>query len=263
MTELRFGTFADSILARTPRSEPAPESVPFDPEESDASFFGLIESERQASFFLTGGLVAAHANGRNRDAIWDAMLRREVYGTSGPRILLWFDLVDVQSGDRLPMGSEAQSASNPTFQARALGSFGQLPGCPEYSTASLAPENLARLCGGECYNPSGERRAITRIEVVRIRPQTTPGEPVDALVEDPWKVLPCQPDPAGCRVTFSDPDFETFRRDTVYYVRAIEEPSQAVDHDGVECLEVPWEDDCLGKVEERAWSSPIFVDWEG
>ena len=86
-------------------------------------------------------------------------------------------------------------------------------------------------------------------------------ESVDALVEDPWKVLPCSPDPAGCRVTFSDPDYETFRRDTVYYVRAIEAPSQVVDYDGVTCLDAPWDEDCLGEVEERAWSSPIFVDW--
>ena len=31
----------------------------------------------------------------------------------------------------------------------------------------------------------------------------------------------------------------------------------------VGCLDAPLEDDCLGEVEERAWSSPIFVDFEG
>jgi hypothetical protein len=261
MTETRFGAFADSILARTPESDPEPESRPFDPAQSDAAFFGLLETERQSSFFLTGGLIAAHSTGRSREDIWDAMRRREVYGTSGPRILLWFDLVDPQTGDRRPMGSEAEIGGAPTFQVRALGSFEQNPGCPDYATAALTPENLERLCGGECYNPSGQRRTITRIEVVRIRPQSTPGESVDALIEDPWKVLPCADDPAGCRVTFSDPEFETYQRDTLYYARAIEAPSAAVNHDGVGCLGVAWEDDCLGEVEERAWSSPIFVDY--
>jgi hypothetical protein len=264
MTEWRFGNFVNSVLANAPRSsEPEPQSSRFDPAANRDNFFGLLESERQASFFLTGGLVAVHANGRGRDSIWDALQRREVYGTSGPRILLWFDHVDLGSGDRMPMGSELRSTSNPTFQVHALGSFQQLEGCPDYAVDSLEPENLDRLCRGECYNPSGERRPITRIEVVRIRPQVTPGESVAALIEDPWQVLPCQPDPAGCRVTFSDPEFGTFRRDTLYYVRAIEAPSQAVDHDGVKCLDAPPDDDCLGEAEERAWSSPIFVDWGG
>ena len=35
-----------------------------------------------------------------------------------------------------------------------------------------------RLCRGECYNPSDERRKISRIEVVRIHPQVTGNEEI-------------------------------------------------------------------------------------
>ncbi len=259
-TEARFGEFTQSALSQRADTDPEPFSVPFDRDASPATFFGLQETERQGSFFLTGGLVAVHADGRGREAIWTALERREVYGTSGPRILLWFDLVDPRTGDRLPMGSAVRTSEAPTFQVRAVGSFEQQEGCGAEATASVSEERLAHLCGGECYHPSDVRRAIDRVEVVRIRPQLDPSESIADLIDDPWKVLPCNPDPAGCRVTFSDPEFAGAGRDAVYYVRAIEAPSPAVAADGVACLGVPYEEDCLGEVEERAWSSPIFVD---
>lgn len=134
---------------------------------------------------------------------------------------------------------------------------------------------LARLCRGECLNPSDRRRPIRRIEVVRIRPRATPSESLDALIEDPWRVLPCDGLTDGCSVEFEDPDFARDRRDTVYYVRAIEAAAPTINAGGLRCdvdasggclephpcIGVPDEDDCLRDAEPRAWSSPIFVDW--
>jgi len=262
-----------------PPEAPVAESRPFDPERSTLSGFALMEMERQASYFMTGGLVAAHADGRSRDAIWDALSRREVYGTSGPRILLWFDLLNPPGAAegapaRVPMGGEVRTRANPRFEVRAVGSFEQLPGCPDYATTALGAEELARVCKGECYNPSPERRPITRIDVVRIRPQSRPGEPIAALIEDPWRSFACDGSPAGCTVQFEDPDYQANARDTVYYVRAVEPPAPAVNAAGIacerdaegNCLKATLcsgapNDDCLGREEPRAWSSPIFVDW--
>jgi hypothetical protein len=218
-----------------------------------------------------------HADGRDREAIWQAMQRKEVYGTSGPRILLWFDLLNAPGGSPVPMGGTATLDTSPIFQVRAAGSFEQKPGCPADAADALAPDRLARLCQGECYHPSDRRRPITRIEIVRIRPQSSPREDVAALVEDPWKVLPCPPDSAGCRVAFTDEEFGPAGRDALYYARAIEAPSPAVAADPLgcrrdasgRCVELdpcfgrPAEDDCLAETEERAWSSPIFVDHAG
>jgi hypothetical protein len=281
MTEARMTTAAMRMMewSNTEEPEPEPESVVFDPDDYRGQFFRLREAERASSFFLTGGLVAVHAKGRDRDSIWQALEQKQVYGTSGPRILLWFDLLNPpgSSGRSIGMGGSAAMTTEPVFQARAVGSFEQLPGCPGDAEDALGPERIERLCRGECYHPSDQRRPITRIEVVRIRPQSRAGEPVEDLIEDPWKVLPCEPDPTGCTQTFTDPEFVRDGREALYYVRAIEAPSSAVnagllrcetDAAGActkvhACIDAPESDDCLAETEERAWSSPIFLSTAG
>jgi hypothetical protein len=265
MTEMRFSSFSSGLLGSSGPEPPAQaRSIP-EPELDPAAFFGMLETERQGSFFLTGGLVAAHSEGRSRGAIWDAMQRKEVYGTSGPRMLLWFDLMNPPGtrGSEVPMGSAVQMKDSPVFRARAVGSFEQLPGCPDYASHALGPEDLARLCAGECYHPSDDRRLVSRIEIIRILPQGSAEEDVEPLIQDPWKVFACDPDPTGCRVTFTDPEYPTLGRDAVYYARAVEAPSLAVNVDAIGCRDAPIEDDCLSETEERAWSSPIFVDYGG
>ncbi len=223
----------------------------------EAPGVGIANSERQASFWMTGGLVAVHAEGRSRDAIWRALERREVYGTSGPRILLWFDVRDGPDGEVLPMGSAAALDATPQFRVRAVGSAEPQPGCPPESHAALGVAEVERLCLGECHHPGDRRRPITRIEVVRIRRQQSPAEPLAPLIEDPWRVLPCPEREAGCEVRFDDASFGAEPGEWTYYVRAIEAPSPAVGGAGIGCA--VGESDCLGAVEERAWSSPLFL----
>lgn len=240
---------------------------------------GPPEPERVASFFLTGGLVAAHSNGKNRDEIWNSIKRKEVYATSGPRILLWFDLVNAPNGEEVPMGSDIKMSKNPRFIVKAAGSYIQKPGCPEYSYNALGKEKLQNLCRNECYNPSDVRKKIDRIEVVRIRPQIFKGEDVSNLIEDAWKVFQCPKNKTDCSFSFTDKEYSELERDTVYYVKAIEEPSKIINADNLRCeydafgnctktnicygssLLTPYKDDCLGEAEERAWSSPIYVDY--
>src|SRR5207247_1932083 len=93
------------------------------------------------------------------------------------------------------------------------------------------------------------RRRVTRIEVVRIRPQVRPGEPVRELIEDPWRRIDCPRDPAGCTAEFDDPSFLMSGRPGLYYVRAVEEPTPAVNAGGLRCArdadrrDPPGEDD--------------------
>jgi hypothetical protein len=253
----------------------AAQSVPFDVKQTRYNFLQIAESERQQSFFYVGGLVAVHAAGRSRDAIWDALKRREVYGTSGERMLLWFDLLGA-SGATATMGSEVEVRGAPRFRVRAIGDFVQLPGCPTHSTTALSTEQVERICRGECYNPSDQRQPIERIEVIRILPQATPGEAVEDLIQDPWKTFACNGDPAGCMVEFSDDDPARARREAIYYVRALQRPVPTINAAGLRCekdekgeckavkpchgdLRTELADDCQAPAAPRAWSSPIYV----
>ncbi len=133
-----------------------------------------------------------------------------------------------------------------------------------------------KLCNGECFNPTDERNNISRIEIIRIRPQTYSDEPIETLIEDTWKIFECEPSQEGCIVEFEDPNFIDANREVIYYVRAIQEPSLAIgaanlacEFDDGKCKKVKLcgdakgqgEGDCLSENEERAWSSPIFIKY--
>ncbi|MBL4616432.1 MAG: DUF3604 domain-containing protein [Robiginitomaculum sp.] len=237
--------------------------------------FHLLEMERQSSFFTTGGLTAVHANGRSRDAVWEAMQRRETYATSGPRILLWFDKLE-DDGSKLVMGSSTVTDKNPQFRVRAAGAFKQKPGCPDFASAGLPEERFEKLCRGECYNPSSERLKITRIEVIKITPQQFENENIDGLINDTWKSFDCDDQGQGCTITFDDPDYVSGNRDSIYYVRAIQEATATINGANLRCIydgdgkcisvnpcygdyRTPQSDNCIADVENRAWSSPITL----
>ncbi len=264
--------FWDWVIYRRSQEEPADRSRAVLKVPGDDS-----EQERKMSFLTAGGVVGVHAQGRDRNSIWEALKRREVYGTSGHRLLLWFDLLK-EGGEPVPMGSEVSLDTAPRFRATAIGSFKQLPGCPEYVKESLEQKRLQKLSQGECYNPSDERYLIDRIEVVRIRPQIVKNEPITQLIDDNWQVFECESKPSGCTIEFSDTDFADGGRDAIYYVRAIEEPSPTInggnlrpvrDENGVvtevnPCygdFRIPQDDDCHAMLGQRAWSSPIFVNF--
>ena len=89
---------------------------------------------------------------------------------------------------------------------------------------------------------------------------------------------PARADGSGCVVGFDDPQLSDDRNESVYYARAIQAPSLAVNGDPLRCerdalgscirarpcgmLADGTPDDCLAPIEERAWSSPIFVDFD-
>ena len=228
------------------------------------------DSERNSSFSYPGGIVAVHARSRSQEDIWEALKSKRTYGTSGPRMLLWFALINSNQGS-IPMGGEVTMIESPVFRVKAAGSFLQKPGCPSDTFSNLSSERVDYLCAGECYHPSDERHAIQKIEVIKITPQEYAGERVAGLIHDAWKTFDCSNN-EFCEINFVD---EEFTRDSVYYIRAVQEPTLAINGKQIEIFsdqdkniakickgsyKTDLEDDCLFPNQERAWSSPIFVN---
>lgn len=250
-------------------------------EQFDASALKLRakQVERVGSFLYLGGLAAVHVDERSREGIWQGMKNKRVYGTSGHKILLWFDMLDENQSLSAPMGSSVSSKNNPTFKVTAVGSSIQAEGCPDYVKDSLDKYKLEKMSLGECYNPTENRYNIDRIEITRIKPQAYKDEPVDGLIEDQWKVFQCPTDSPKCEIIFTDDEFENESRDTLYYARIIERAIPMINagtartkfNDKGEAVSVDLcygsyqtetSDDCLSQAGHRAWSSPIYVNYK-
>ena len=84
-------------------------------------------------------------------------------------------------------------------------------------------------------------------------------------------------DPSGCVVELEDPEFVWSTHDTLYYVRALQEATPAINGSYLRTAfddagnavstrpcygsyKTDFSDDCLAPAQERAWSSPIFVE---
>ena len=121
----------DNFFGKTSAHEPSPERVmhPFFKAPTVPSIMGW---ETTAS-----GYAAVWATENTREAIWDAMERRETYATTGPRMLVrFFGGWDFEAQDAntrspavvgyakgVPMGgdmSDAPSGKAPTFLVAAL-----------------------------------------------------------------------------------------------------------------------------------------------
>jgi hypothetical protein len=145
--------------------------------------------------------------------------------------------------------------------------------------AALGEARARSLCGGECFRPGDRRRAIDRVEIVRIRPQVSPDERIAPLIDDPWRTFDCSGSDAGtgCAVEFRDDEFAATKRPALYYARVIQEPQLLIQGDpfGCEydeqgnCLARNYcigdrasaDNDCLAEAQPRAWTSPIFVEY--
>jgi hypothetical protein len=223
--------------------------------------------------FNPGGLAGIWAEENSRDSLFAALHRREVFGTSGPRIAIRFfggwdfpeDLCDsgslVEAGysQGVPMGADLEPGPGgghaPVFALAALRDSGG------------AKTDLQRLQIIKGWVESGELREA----VYDVAGSADNGASVDLST--------CQVAGSGaaslCAV-WRDSDFDPQQR-AFYYARAVENPScrwstRVCNAAGVDCSEPESVPDELApccsekhqrEIQERAWSSPIWYSPEG
>jgi hypothetical protein len=219
--------------------------------------------------FNPGGLAVIWAEENSRDALFEAMRRREVYGTSGPRHVVRFfggwelpeDLCSQESfaaagyASGVPMGADlpARSSGAPSFAVSAL----RDPG-----TAGAPGVALQRVQIVKGWIENG----ASRERVYEVAGDAKNGASVDLTT--------CTPQGAGsdglCSV-WRDPDFDADQR-AFYYARVVENPSCrwstiACNAKGVDCrdpenvppeLAVCCEPGRARTIQERSWTSPIW-----
>jgi hypothetical protein len=227
-----------------------------------------IEGQKRAPIYNNpGGLAGLWAEQNTRDALFDAMKRREAFATSGPRISPRFfagrdlpeDLCQRSLRDRAAVG---YAAGVPMGGGLSPGEGSQSP-----IFATWVHRDIGRADSGEGL--------LQRIQIVKgwVGDDGSFHQAIHDVAGDPDSgadvdLQTCQPRGPGadqlCAV-WRDPDFDPDRA-AVYYVRVVENPSCR--WSTRRCLALPEAerpDGCTDPrvpktVQERAWSSPIWVE---
>lgn len=210
-----------------------------------------------------GGLIGVWAEENTRDSLFEAMRRREVFGTSGPRLKPRFF-----ASWSFPPGL----CSDPALLAKAYASGVPMGGeLPSHPKSAAGPEFLvtAMRDAGTTDAPGG---LLQRIQIIKVWVDGTgntrqeivdvAGGPNDAVV-DPETCTPRGNGHDSLCAIWQDPNFDP-TIGAAYYARVLENPS---------CRYSTW--DCLtlnGKqrpkacddgsvpkwIQERAWTSPVW-----
>jgi hypothetical protein len=227
---------------------------------------GRHEKAKKFGFTMynPGGLAGVWAPKNTRGAIWDALHRRETFGTSGTRIKVRFfgsfaypgdlhrrpDMVSMAYAKGVPMGGDLKGAG----KGRAPRFVVQATRDPE-----SAPLQKVQIVKGWVENGELKSRTFDVVCSDGIRPDRRTGICADNGAKvDPKTCTPVQAKGAAqLAATWTDPEFDASKR-AVYYVRVLENPTCRWSARDALKLDVPHAPKFSAAIRERAWTSPIW-----
>lgn len=204
-----------------------------------------------------GGLVAVWAEHNTRDALFEAMRRRETYGTSGPRIA-----VRMFGGPNLPDGL----CDDPT-----LIETGYAQGVPMGGVMAAGAGGAPRFVVTALRDATAEGMPLQRIQIIkgwREADGSVHTSVVDVAGGDNGagvQLPSCTPTGKGAESlcgTWTDPDFDA-AEPAWYYARVLENPVCRWSYADCDAVSDPKPTACTDgslpdTIQERAWTSPIW-----
>lgn len=253
-------TREDNFFGKNPPGEPAADRVEH----------VFMEGQKEGTTYFTwetlaSGLAAVWSRENTREAIWDAFKRKEVYATTGSRIIVrvfggWdfaadeverHDFADRGYAGGVPMGGDLNNApagKAPTFMIRALRDpdnanldriqiiKGWLK--PNGKTEELIYDVVCSddraIAGHRCERPVGN--------TVNVADASYTNSIGDPLLTAHWK----------------DPDFDPDQR-AFYYIRVLEIPKPSWQAHDAKYYGIPKiSEEVPMTVQDRAYTSPIW-----
>ncbi|TAX28961.1 DUF3604 domain-containing protein [Rhizobium leguminosarum] len=250
----------DNFFGKIPSSEPSPERW-------DEALFMKADKTPAASGWMlqASGIAGIWARENTREALFDAMKRKEVYASTGPRITVrlfagWdFNKDEIEAPDfaargyarGVPMGGDLNSppaGKSPAFMVRALrdpdggnldriqmvkGWLDEKGEVHEHVYDIAVSDDREIGPGGRCATPVGDT-----VDIPNATFKNTIGDP---LLSAYWK----------------DPEFDPAQR-AFYYVRVIQIPTPRWTAYDQKRFGIKMAENVPMKVTDRAYTSPIW-----
>lgn len=195
------------------------------------------------------GYAAVWATENTREAIFDAMMRRETYATTGPRMLVKFEAN--YGNQTVPMGGElfgAADVEGPIFKMSAwkdplganLDRIQIVKGWLDQEGNTHESVIDVIWAGDREFDTNGKLEAVG--DTVDVKTASYENSIGVAVLETQWQ----------------DPDFDA-NQSTFYYVRVLEIPTPRwTTYDAVRFSEIIDNDEVPKTTQERAYTSPIW-----